>query len=103
MIFYVEFCFDGYVVGAQLPINKNKLIFLFFFFFSPADAIEKLEEALVVDPKKHDALWCLGNAYTSSAFLIPGLDEAKVFFDKAAIFFEQAYELVHLVLYYISS
>ncbi|KAL8538437.1 hypothetical protein ACS0TY_000438 [Phlomoides rotata] len=57
------------------------------------DAIEKLEEALIVDPKKHDALWCLGNAYTSSAFLIPELDEAKVFFDKAALFFEQAYEL----------
>ncbi|KAI3463109.1 hypothetical protein Pfo_019772 [Paulownia fortunei] len=57
------------------------------------DAIEKLEEALVVNPRKHDALWCLGNAYTSNAFLIPDLDEAKGYFDKATQYFEQAYEL----------
>ncbi|KAK6155385.1 hypothetical protein DH2020_009633 [Rehmannia glutinosa] len=57
------------------------------------DAIDKLEEALVVNPTKHDALWCLGNAYTSSAFLIPDLDEARGSFDKAAQYFEQAYEL----------
>ncbi|KAL3829479.1 hypothetical protein ACJIZ3_018281 [Penstemon smallii] len=56
------------------------------------DAIDKLEEALVVNPKKHDALWCLGNAYTSTALLIPDLDEARVFFDKATTYFEQAYE-----------
>ncbi|KAK4477314.1 hypothetical protein RD792_016531 [Penstemon davidsonii] len=57
------------------------------------DAIEKLEEALVVNPRKHDALWCLGNAYTSSAFQIPDLDEARIYFDKATIYFEQAYEV----------
>ncbi|KAL3653833.1 mitochondrial import receptor subunit tom20 [Castilleja foliolosa] len=57
------------------------------------DAIDKLEEALVVDPAKHDALWCLGNAYTSSAFLIPELDEARGFFDKAAQYYEQAFQL----------
>ncbi|KAK4410008.1 Mitochondrial import receptor subunit TOM20 [Sesamum angolense] len=57
------------------------------------DAIEKLEEALVIDPTKHDALWCLGNAYTSNAFLIPDLDEAKGYFDKATHYFEQAYEV----------
>ncbi|KAL3813895.1 hypothetical protein ACJIZ3_015163 [Penstemon smallii] len=57
------------------------------------DAIEKLEEALVVNPRKHDALWCLGNAYTSSALLIPDLDEARIYFDKATIYFEQAYEV----------
>ncbi|KAL7094978.1 hypothetical protein ACP275_11G138100 [Erythranthe tilingii] len=57
------------------------------------DAIQKLEEALVVNPRKHDALWCLGNAYTSSAFVIPDLDVAKGFFDKATQYFEQAYEL----------
>ncbi|XP_047981949.1 mitochondrial import receptor subunit TOM20-like isoform X2 [Salvia hispanica] len=57
------------------------------------DAIDKLEKALVIDPSKHDALWCLGNAYTSSAFLIPELEEAKVYFDKATQYFEQAFEL----------
>ncbi|KAL1553292.1 mitochondrial import receptor subunit tom20 [Salvia divinorum] len=57
------------------------------------DAIEKLEEALVVDPRKHETLWCLGNAYTSNAFLIPDLEEAKRYFDKSAQYFEQAYEL----------
>ncbi|XP_042019870.1 mitochondrial import receptor subunit TOM20-like isoform X2 [Salvia splendens] len=57
------------------------------------DAIDKLEKALVIDPSKHDALWCLGNAYTSSAFLIPELEEARVYFDKATQHFEQAFEL----------
>lgn len=58
------------------------------------DAIDKLEKALVVDPTKHDALWCLGNAYTSNAFLIPDLADARGYFDKAAQYFEQAFELV---------
>ncbi|KAF4397482.1 hypothetical protein G4B88_027222 [Cannabis sativa] len=54
------------------------------------DAITKLEEALVINSKKHDALWCLGNAHTSNAFLTPDLDEAKEYFDKAAVYFQQA-------------
>lgn len=57
------------------------------------DAISKLDEALLVDPKKHDALWCLGNANTSYAFLIPDQDEAKGYFDKATQYFQQALEL----------
>ncbi|KAH6766603.1 translocase of outer membrane 20 kDa subunit 3 [Perilla frutescens var. hirtella] len=57
------------------------------------DAIDKLEKALAIDPSKHDALWCIGNAYTSSAFLIPDLDEARGYFDKATQYFEQAFEL----------
>ncbi|KAL1547380.1 mitochondrial import receptor subunit tom20 [Salvia divinorum] len=57
------------------------------------DAIDKLEKALLIDPSKHDALWCLGNAYTSSAFLIPELEEARAYFDKATQYFEQAFEL----------
>ncbi|KAF8408421.1 hypothetical protein HHK36_007573 [Tetracentron sinense] len=54
------------------------------------DAISKLEEALLVNPKKHDTMWCLGNAHTSHAFLTPELDEAKSIFDKASLYFKQA-------------
>ncbi|KAF2305074.1 hypothetical protein GH714_001601 [Hevea brasiliensis] len=54
------------------------------------DGISKLEEALLVQPKKHDTLWCLGNAYTSFAFLIPDQDEAKESFEKSSVYFKQA-------------
>ncbi|KAM5582010.1 mitochondrial import receptor subunit TOM20-like [Rosa sericea] len=54
------------------------------------DAISKLEEVLVLKPKKHDALWCLGNAHTSHAFLTPDAEEAKEYFDTAAEYFKKA-------------
>lgn len=43
-----------------------------------------------INPAKHDALWCLGNAHTSFAFLTPDLDEARPYFDKASEFFQKA-------------
>ncbi|CAL5368557.1 unnamed protein product [Camellia sinensis] len=54
------------------------------------DAMSKLEEALMINPKKHDALWCLGNANTSIAFLTPDHDEATSYFDKASKYLQQA-------------
>ncbi|KAL9229499.1 hypothetical protein vseg_004961 [Gypsophila vaccaria] len=56
------------------------------------DAASKLEEALEINPKKHDAMWCLGNAYTTHAFMLPDVDEATPYFQKAAVYFQQAVE-----------
>lgn len=54
------------------------------------EAISRLEEALLVDPKRPDTLWCLGNAHTSHAFLTPDMDEAREYFSSAAKCFQQA-------------
>ncbi|KAL9245925.1 hypothetical protein vseg_019521 [Gypsophila vaccaria] len=57
-----------------------------------SDATSKLEEALEINPKKHDTMWCLGNALTTQAFVTPDYEEAKPYFQKAAIYFQQAVE-----------
>eukprot|EP00193_Tetraselmis_chui_P018729 CAMPEP_0177774962 /NCGR_PEP_ID=MMETSP0491_2-20121128/13821_1 /TAXON_ID=63592 /ORGANISM="Tetraselmis chuii, Strain PLY429" /LENGTH=156 /DNA_ID=CAMNT_0019293445 /DNA_START=120 /DNA_END=586 /DNA_ORIENTATION=- len=53
-------------------------------------AVEKFEAAIKLNPKKHDALWCLGNAFTSQGFLNTDKDRAMGFFDKAAVCFKKA-------------
>ena len=54
------------------------------------EAIEKFEQALSIDAKRHDALWCLGNAYTSQGFLSSDSDAADAFFAKAGDAFKKA-------------
>ena len=57
-----------------------------------AQAIAKFNAALAIDPAKHDALWCLGNAYTSQGFLTADTAGAGALFVKAAGCFERAVE-----------
>lgn len=58
------------------------------------DAVSKLDEALTINPAKHEALWCLGNAHTANAFLTSDQDEAKIQFDLAFECFQKAVEEV---------
>ncbi|XVF85255.1 hypothetical protein PTKIN_Ptkin17bG0103200 [Pterospermum kingtungense] len=55
-----------------------------------ADAISKLDEALMINPSRHETLWSMGNAHSTSGFMTTDTDEAKVSFDKAAQFFQRA-------------
>ncbi|KAK8619050.1 hypothetical protein V6N13_133019 [Hibiscus sabdariffa] len=66
---------------CQSPQDSLKMI---------KDATTKLEQALSINPKKHETLWCLGNAQTSLAFLTDKEDEARPYFEKAAKYFQQA-------------
>ena len=36
-----------------------------------AQAVEKFNKALKLDARKHETLWCLGNAYTSQVDACP--------------------------------
>lgn len=57
------------------------------------DAVEKFKNALKIDEKRHDALWCLGNAYTSQGFLSASADVSEGFFAKAGDCFQKAVEM----------
>ncbi|KAF5179880.1 Mitochondrial import receptor subunit tom20 [Thalictrum thalictroides] len=71
---------------AKNPLDPDVSSLNFFLL----DAISKLVEALNLNPRKHETLWCLGNAHTSQAFLTPEQDKAKICFDKAADYFQLA-------------
>ncbi len=50
----------------------------------------KFEAALALDARKHDALWCLGNALTSQGFLFADRVHALEYFARARGCFERA-------------
>jgi len=49
------------------------------------EAVRKFQAALKIQPKKHDTLWCLGNAYTSQGFLSQSRMLANGLFKKAKV------------------
>lgn len=49
------------------------------------DAVSKFQKALTIEPAKHDALWCLGNAFTSQGFLSPQKAGAMQLFEDAKV------------------
>ncbi|EFN58331.1 hypothetical protein CHLNCDRAFT_20637, partial [Chlorella variabilis] len=57
------------------------------------EAIAKFEQALGIDEKRHDALWCLGNAYTSQGFLSAESASARQYFERAGECFRKAVDL----------
>ncbi|KAK8953475.1 Mitochondrial import receptor subunit TOM20 [Platanthera guangdongensis] len=60
------------------------------------DVVSMLEKALEFNPKKHDAIWSLGNAKTSLAFITKDLEDAKPYFTRAMQCFQQALEEVFI-------
>lgn len=53
-------------------------------------AVDKFESALKIEPRKHEANWCLGNALTSQGFLFAEDAVAKSYFTRARACFEKA-------------
>ncbi|CAN1137264.1 Mitochondrial import receptor subunit TOM20-2 [Linum perenne] len=58
------------------------------------EAVSKFEEALVINPHKHEALWGMGNAETNYAFLSSDRAEAEERFHTAAEFYQRALDEV---------
>ena len=61
---------------------------------STLDAVSKLDEALAINPAKHEAMWGLGNVYTTQGFLNPDHDEAQILFEQASELFQKAVDEV---------
>ncbi|CAI0381160.1 unnamed protein product [Linum tenue] len=59
------------------------------------EAVSKFEEALDINPSKHEALWGMGNAETNLAFLIPDPDQAEEHFLAAAQLYQRALDEVN--------
>eukprot|EP00899_Mesostigma_viride_P016440 jgi/Mesvir1/24798/Mv22051-RA.1 len=53
-------------------------------------AVHNFELAISIDPKRHDALWCLGNALTSKGFMYTDAQGANELFAKARTYFKRA-------------
>ena len=60
-----------------------------------ADAISNLEEALVINSIKHDALWLLGNGFTNLALMAPDSNEIKGYIDKASECYQKLLQVVN--------
>ncbi|KAI3968135.1 hypothetical protein MKW92_015851, partial [Papaver armeniacum] len=54
------------------------------------DAKSKLEEALLLKPSKHDAVWCLGNVHMAHGLMTPDYNVARNYFVRAAGYYQQA-------------
>eukprot|EP00271_Cylindrocystis_brebissonii_P016088 TRINITY_DN3927_c0_g2_i1.p1 TRINITY_DN3927_c0_g2~~TRINITY_DN3927_c0_g2_i1.p1 ORF type:complete len:212 (-),score=62.68 TRINITY_DN3927_c0_g2_i1:1043-1678(-) len=57
------------------------------------DAISKLEAAVAIKPRMHEALWWLGNAHITEGFQTPDLAVATLSFEKGAKRFKEALTL----------
>ncbi|XP_055959833.1 mitochondrial import receptor subunit TOM20-like [Mercurialis annua] len=54
------------------------------------EAVSKFEEALAINPRNAETLWCFGSANASFGFLTDDIVKAKPYFDKATEYFQQA-------------
>ena len=75
---------------GEVVLLANCMVLTRATFLLTAKAVEKFLMALEVNPKKHEALWCLGNAYTSQGFLYAEAKKAQEHFDQAAECFQKA-------------
>ena len=79
------------ICDCDVSYTGNKLITIFCGTVThAADAISKLQEAIELDPFKHDTLWLLGKCFTISALKTPDPDEIKGYLHKALAYFKKA-------------